>query len=144
LGKTAEIVCKIDHKTPFEGTAKAHLFGLPNKATAPELEFTKETQELSFPITIDPQSPVGKQKGVGCQVVITQNDEPICQNVGATELRIDPASPPKPEKKADAAQAAAKEKEVGNDAKAPEQRLSRLEKLRVEAQQKPSDKAPEN
>jgi hypothetical protein len=145
LGKTVEIVCKIDHKTPFEGTAKAHLFGLPNKATAPELEFTKDTQELSFAVAIDPQSPVGKQKGVGCQVVITQNDEPICQNVGATELRIDPASPPKPEKKADAAQAeTANEKSAGKDAKAPEQRLSRLEKLRVEAQQKPSEKTPEN
>ena len=116
LGKTAEIVCKIDHKTPFEGRAKAHLFGLPNKVSAPELEFTKETQELSFPVTIDPQSPVGRQKGVGCQVVIMQNDEPICQNVGATELRIDPASPPKPQTTMDAAQAApAKEKDAGKD-----------------------------
>ncbi len=144
LGKTAEIVCKIDQKTPFEGTAKAHLFGLPNKATAPELEFTKETQELTFPITIDPQSPVGKHKGIGCQVVITQNDEPICQNVGATELRIDPATPPKPEKKADGAQAAVNDKDAGKDKKSQGQHLSRLEKLRLEAQQKISEKATDN
>ena len=99
LGQSANIVCKIDQKTLFEGKAKAHLFGLPNKATAPELEFTRETKELTFPVAIDLQTPVGKQRGIGCQVVITKNDEPICQNVGTTELRIDPVSQSKTVKK---------------------------------------------
>jgi hypothetical protein len=107
--------------------AKAHLFGLPNKVTAPELDLTNDTQALTFPITIDPQSPVGRHKGIGCQVVITQNDEPIAQNVGSTELRIDPASP-KPEKKTASAP------QVGG---AQVQQLSRLEKLRLDANQDP-------
>jgi len=104
------------------------LFGLPNKATAPELEFTKDTAELTFGVALDQQSPVGRHKGVGCQVVITQNDEPICQNVGTTELRIDPASAPKPETKA-----------ATGEAPRPEQRLSRLERLRLEAEQKAAE-----
>jgi hypothetical protein len=137
LGQTAEIVCKIEHKKEFNGTAKAHLFGLPNKVTAPDLELTKDTTELTFPVSIDPASPVGKHKGIGCQVVIVEHDEPISQNVGSTELRIDPASPPKPVAQASVA--------AGNDAavaaaKVLEKHLSRLEKLRQEAEQKTAEK----
>jgi len=125
LGQSAQVVCKIQHTTPFEGTAKAHLFGLPNKVTAPELDLTNDTETLTFPISIDPQSPVGRHKGIGCQVVVTQNDEPITQNVGSTELRIDPASPAKPDKKPS----------QSGGAGAQVQQLSRLEKLRIEANQ---------
>jgi hypothetical protein len=133
LGQTAEIVCKIEHKKDFDGTAKAHLFGLPNKVTAPDVELTKETTEITFPVTIDPTSPVGKHKGIGCQVVITEHDEPISQNVGSTELRIDPASAHKPAKTAAGAAAA-------QTAKPAEQHLTRLEKLRQEAEQKTAGK----
>src|SRR5262249_17211585 len=126
-GQTADVVCKIRHITPFEGTAKAHLFGLPNKVTADELEFNNDTAELTFPVKIDPESPLGRQKGIGCKAVVTKNEEPIPKNVGTTELRIDPAPPPKPETKTD---------QPSTAAKPPEKRLSRLEKLRQEAAQK--------
>jgi Bacterial pre-peptidase C-terminal domain len=131
LGQTAEIICKIEHKKDFDGTAKAHLFGLPNKVTAPDVELTKDTTEITFPVTIDPTSPVGKHKGIGCQVVITEHDEPISQNVGSTELRIDPASAPKPAKTNAA---------TAQTAKPAEQHLTRLEKLRQEAEQKMAGK----
>jgi Bacterial pre-peptidase C-terminal domain len=133
LGQTADIVCKIEHKKDFDGTAKAHLFGLPNKVTAPDVELTKDTTEITFPVSIDPTSPVGKHKGIGCQVVITEHDEPISQNVGSTELRIDPASAPKPAKTAGGAATA-------QTAKPAEQHLTRLEKLRQEAEQKMAGK----
>ncbi|HEY2881352.1 MAG TPA: PPC domain-containing protein, partial [Pirellulales bacterium] len=141
-GQTAEIVCKLQQTTPFEGTAKVHLVGLPNKATAPELEFTKETQQLTFPVAIDPQSPVGRHKGIGCQAIIVQNDEPICHNFSGIELRIDPASAKKPEKKPDAVASAAgsSASPAVDNAKAAAPSMSRLEKLRVEAQQKGADK----
>ena len=131
LGQTAEIVCKIDHKKDFDGTAKAHLFGLPNKVTAPEVELTKDTAEISFPVTIDPASPVGRHKGIGCQVIITEHDEPILQNVGSTELRIDPASAKKVVKTATGGAQAAKPAEKG---------MTRLEKLRQEAEQNKAEK----
>jgi hypothetical protein len=134
VGQTAQLVCKIQHTTPFEGTAKAHLFGLPNNVTAPELDLTNDTQTLTFPVAIDPQSPVGRHKGIGCQVVITQNDEPIAQNVSSTELRIDPVSPPKPEKKT------ASMSQAGG---AQVQQLSRLEKLRLDANQSPAESKAE-
>lgn len=125
-GQTAEIVCQVKHNAPFEGAAKATLFGLPNKVTATEVDLTKDATELVFPVKIDAESPVGKHKGVGCQVVITQNGEPICHNVGLTELRIDPPSPPK----------ATAKTETAKPAEPKQKQLSRLEKLRAESQQK--------
>jgi hypothetical protein len=123
-GQSAEIVCQVKQNAPFEGTAKATLFGLPNKVTAAELDLTKDATELVFPVKIDAESPVGKHKGVGCQVVITQNGEPICHNVGLTELRIDPPNPAK----------AAGKNEAGKPAEPKQKQLSRLEKLRAESQ----------
>jgi hypothetical protein len=124
-GESAEIVCKVKQITPFEGVARATLLGLPDKVTAAEMDLTKDATELVFPVKIDPASPAGKHKGVGCQVIITQNGEPICHNVGTAELRIDPPSP-------------AKTAKTGATKPDPPQskQLSRLEKLRAEAQQK--------
>jgi hypothetical protein len=97
---------------------------------ANEMELTKDAAELVIPVKIDAESPVGKHKGIGCQVVITQNGEPICHNVGTTELRIDPPSPQKAKPMSEQAAAPAEP--------SPKQ-LSRLEKLRAEAQQKPAN-----
>ena len=58
-GQPAEIVCQVNHNRPFEGAAKATLVGLPTKVTTTELEFTKETKELVFPITTEKDSPAG-------------------------------------------------------------------------------------
>jgi hypothetical protein len=126
-GQTAEVVCQVKQITPFEGAAKASLLGLPNKVAADEIELTKETTQLVFPLKIDAESPVGKHKSVVCQVVVMKDGEPICHNVGTTELRIDPPSPPK---------TAAKTEPMPKPAEAPPKQLSRLEKLRAEAKQK--------
>ncbi len=96
-GKPTEIFCKISTSTPFEGNAKVKLLGLPNKVSAPEMEFNKDTKELVFKIATEPASPEGRHKNVFAQVVITQNNEAVVHaNVGRTELRIDkPLPPPK-------------------------------------------------
>ncbi|HZU35307.1 MAG TPA: PPC domain-containing protein [Gemmataceae bacterium] len=128
-GKATEIFCKIQQNTPFPGKAKVQLLGLPNKVTAPVLEITKDTKELAFKVTVDKTSPAGQHKNLFCQVVITQNGEPIVENTGGTELRIDVplkvAAAPKP-------QAAAKPE----PAKPMQKRLSRLEQLRLEQQER--------
>ena len=64
---------------------------------------------------------------------MTQHDEPILHNLGSSTLRIDVPLPPKPNAPAAApVQVAAAPKPVA----APAKPLSRLEKLRLEAQQK--------
>jgi hypothetical protein len=132
-GKTTEIFCKVQQSTPFEGKAKVTLLGLPNKVTAPVMEITKDTKELAFKLTIDKTSPPGQHKNLFCQVVITQHGEPLVQNVGGTELRIDVPLRSRPSAPAPAKVAA---KPMPQPQKPPEKRLSRLEQLRLEQEER--------
>ena len=134
-GKSTEILCKIETTTPFEGNATVKLLGLPNKVTAPDLQFNKDTKELVFKVTTDPTSPPGRHKNVFAQVVIPQNNEEVVHaRLGTTELRIDkPLPPPKDKpKEAPKPQPVAKKEEPKKEAP----RLSRLEQLRLEAKKR--------
>src|SRR5262249_47755950 len=88
-GKTAEIFCKVQQNTPFAGSAKVQLLGLPPKVTAPDAMIANDTKEFSFKLSIDKASPAGTHKNLFCQAVIMQNGEPIVHNLGSGELRID-------------------------------------------------------
>jgi hypothetical protein len=134
-GKATDLFCKIQHNTPFAGPAKVKLVGLPPKVTAPDLDITKDTKELAFKLTLDKTSPPGQHNNLFCQVMIVQNGEPILHNVGGTQLRIDVPLPPKANEapKPAPAPAAAKPAE---SAKPPEKRLTRLEKLRLEQEER--------
>ncbi|MCA9174498.1 MAG: PPC domain-containing protein [Planctomycetales bacterium] len=133
-GKPTQIYCKLNQLTPFEGEAKVVLLGLPPKTTTTELTFTKETTELSFPITVDPASPVGKHKNLICRVTLLEQGEPVVGTAGVTELQIDqPLPPPKdtpPQPKVAAAPTPKPEPKP-----ATEKPLSRLEKLRQAARE---------
>ncbi|MEO8495329.1 MAG: PPC domain-containing protein [Planctomycetota bacterium] len=143
-GQEAQIYCKLTINTPFEGTAKAELIGLPNKVTSVPLEFTKDTKELTFPVTTDATSPAGKHKSILCQVTIPENGEVVVATAGTVELQIDvplpaPAQPaPMPAPVAAAAPAvAAPAAPVAVVAKP----LTRLEKLRLAAEERKKAKA---
>jgi hypothetical protein len=94
-GKQTQLFCKVAVTTPFEGKAKVKLLGLPAKVTTTDLELTKDTKELAFPITADKTSPAGKHGGIFCQVIIEKGGEFITLSTGGTELRIDVPLPPK-------------------------------------------------
>jgi hypothetical protein len=153
-GEEAQVYCKLNHHTPFEGEAKVELLGLPAKvSTIESLGFNQQTGELTFPVTTVADSPVGKHKGLFCQVTIVQHGEPIVSRAGGTELQIDkplpppveqPAAPapekpapekPAPEKPAPEKPAPEKKVEVAQKEEPP-QPLSRLEKLRLAYQQR--------
>lgn len=124
-GKPVEVVAKIEQKTPFEGPAKIKVVGLPAGVASQELEFTKDSPEIVFPVTVDAKSPTGQHKSLFCQFVIQQNGEPVIHKSGfGGVLRIDPPPPPsaKPVAKAPEKKAAAP----------ATKRLTRLEKLRLE------------
>jgi hypothetical protein len=134
-GKPTEIFCKITTSTPFEGNAKVQLLGLPNKVSAPEMEFNKDTKELVFKVATDPTSPEGRHKNVFAQVVVPQNGESVVHaRAGTTELRIDkPLPPPKDKPKEEPKKEVAKKEEPKKEEPT---RLSRLEQLRLDAKQK--------
>jgi hypothetical protein len=133
-GKATDLFAKVSVQTPFEGTAKVQLVGLPPKAVAPDVEITKDTKEIAFKVTADAASPAGQHKNLFCQAVIVENGEPILHAVGGTELRIDVPLPPKPDAPPPAA-AVAEAKPAEPAAPAPK-RLTRLEKLRLESEER--------
>ncbi len=137
-GQETEIAVEVSLLKDLKAPAQVTLLGLPHKVTAEPLQITPETKELVFKVKTATDSPEGNHKNVFCQVTVTENNEPIIHaRLGNSELRIDKPLPPKPSAApmpAPAAVAAA----PAAPAPAPpaEKRLTRLEKLRLEAQQK--------
>lgn len=128
-GKPTEMLCKIEYNSDFDGKATVKLIGLPVKATAPDLEIAKGTNELVIPVTTDKTTPAGKHR-VFCQVIARINGEVLTQNTGGSELRVDVPLPPKPVAKTPpppvkAATPAPPKKEEPK-------RLTRLEQLRLD------------
>ena len=130
--KEVDMAIKVAKSVDFPGEAQVTLVGLPNKVTTNVKQITKDTTDLIFHLKTDKVSPAGNHTSLFCQVVVTQNGEPIVHNLGSGTLRIDVPLPPKPNAPAPApAQVAAAPK----PAAAPAKPLSRLEKLRLENKQ---------
>lgn len=128
--KNTSMLAKIENLHPFEGPATVELLGLPHGATCPNLTFTRDQTELTFPITVAADAKVGKHNGIFCRVNVPENGATILhQTAMNSTLRIDAPSPapvataePKP----------APEKPAEPQAKS-EKPLSRLEQLRQRA-----------
>jgi len=82
-GDSPKLICKLDHKKPFEGKATLKLMGLPDKITAPEVEITAEDKEAVFELKIDPKCPFGSHKQLFCAGEIKANSQSIPHNIGA-------------------------------------------------------------
>ncbi len=135
-GKGGEVICKLDLAKPFEGKAKATLQGLPAKATAPTVELSKDQTEIHFPITTTGETPTGQHKQLFCYLEIPEAGAVIPHNVGhGGVLRID-APPPAPKNPEPMPVAENKPAAPPAANEPPPKQLSRLEKLRLEAQKK--------
>lgn len=133
-GKEGEVICKLEHSQAFAGKAKVVLQGLPAKAETQAIEITKDQTEIHFPVTTTAETPGGQHKQLFAYIEIPEAGSVIPHNVGhGGILRIDPPPPapttPAPEVAAASPATAAAPEPV---AAKP---LSRLEKLRLEAQQ---------
>jgi hypothetical protein len=133
LGAETELVVKLETPQPFEGNAKVQLLGLPNKVTTVPAEFNKDAKELVFKVKAEADAPQGVNKSLFCQVVVTENGEPIIHNIGTGQIRVDKPLPPKAA--APVAQAAPMPAPAAAPA-APAKRLTRLEQLRLEQEQR--------
>jgi hypothetical protein len=140
-GQEVDLGVKIEKAADFPGEAKATLLGLPNKVTAEPVSITKDSTDMVFHLKTGASSPAGEVKNLFCQVVITENGEPIVHNLGAGRLRID-----RPFSLARHTSAVAKAAgtSVPSAPDHPSKVLSRLEKLRLENSEraKPSTRRP--
>ena len=134
-GKETDMAVKVVKAVDFPGEATVTLIGLPNKVTTDVKKITKDTADLVFHIKTDKTSPAGNHQNLFCQVVITQNGEPIVHNLGTGQLRVDVPLPPKPNAPAPAPAPAAAPV-VTKAVAAPPKPLTRLEKLRLESMER--------
>ena len=134
-GKETDLIVAVNKAVDFPGEAKVTLVGLPNKVTTDVKGITKDTKELIFRVKTDKASPAGNHQNLFCQVVVTREGEPIVHNLGSGQIRIDVPIPPKVQAAPPAPVAAtpAPAPKPADPAPAPEKRLTRLEKLRLEA-----------
>jgi hypothetical protein len=131
-GQPTDLVCKVQHLAPFDGPAKVKLIGLPTKVTTTEMEITKDTKEFAFKLTTAADSPPGQHKNLFCELVVIKNGEPILHRLGGGELRID-----KPIPKTVAVTPTPMPMPMPmQPAKPPEKRLTRLEQLRLEQEER--------
>jgi hypothetical protein len=137
-GQETDLVVGVNKAVDFPGEAQVTLIGLPNKVTTDVKKITKDTKEIIFRVKTDKVSPAGNHQNLFCQVVVSQEGEPIVHNLGSGQIRIDVPLPPKPKPAAPAPVAAAPTPapKPAEPAPAPEKRLTRLEKLRLEAQER--------
>ena len=126
---------KVENAKPFEGNATIQLIGLPNKVTTTPAEFNKDTAELIFKVKAEADAAPGISKNLFCQVVVTESGEPIIHNIGSGQLRVDKPLPPKVAPMPVAAAAPMPQPAVPVAA-APAKRLTRLEQLRLEQEQR--------
>ena len=134
-GAESELVVKLETPKPFEGNATVQLLGLPNKVTTTPAEFNKDAKELIFKIKAEADAPPGLNKSLFCQVIVTENGEPVIHNIGTGQIRVDKPLPPKVAPAAPVAQAAPMPMPEPAAA-APVKRLTRLEQLRLEQEQR--------
>ena len=143
LGQETEIVAEISVLKDLAAPAKVELLGLPHKVTTDPMEITKDTKELVFKIKTATDSPAGNHKNIFCRVIVTENEEQITHSrVGVTELRVDkplpkPVAAPPPKKE--------EPKVVKKEEPKPPvvKRLTRLQKLRLEAKKQAAGSAGE-
>jgi len=133
-GKPTSVVVHLENKTKFDGKAEIKLLGLPRNATASDMQISADDKQVVFNVNTAADTPVGQHGSLFCQVTVMKNGEPVVHSLGrGGVLRVDAPPPPKkgePPKPA-VAQAAPQ------PAAAPEAKpLSRLEKLRLDAEQK--------
>lgn len=136
-GKETEIAVEVQILKELKTPAEVVLVGLPHKVTAEPLKITPETKELIFKVKTAADSPEGNHKNVFCQVTVMENNEPILHaRLGNSELRIDKPLPMPTAAPAPAQMPVAAAAPAAAPAPPAEKRLTRLEKLRLEAQNK--------
>lgn len=126
--ENVDILADFEAVREFEGEADVQIFGLPAHATTEVVKATKGTENLAFPVAVSEKTPVGQHKNLFCTVTVMKNGEPIVHRVGTGgTFRVDPKPKEAPKKPAE-------EKVVAKN-EPKEKPLSRLEQLRLEAQQ---------
>ena len=96
-GQSAEIVCQLEHHSPFEGTATAKILGLPPNVTvvgdddSDSISFDADAKEIRFKVATNDKSPIGKHTSMFCQFLIPKNGQQMVSKAASCTLLIRPS-----------------------------------------------------
>ncbi|MCE9561995.1 MAG: PPC domain-containing protein [Planctomycetes bacterium] len=90
-GKTATLVCKLNHLQSFEGTATATLARLPRGIELVEAtkQITSKDKEVTFTLRATGDALVGNYQGIVLDLTVTDNGQSVRQLSGSGVLRVD-------------------------------------------------------
>jgi hypothetical protein len=90
-GKTAELVCNINHLQPFTGKARATLARLPRgvELVEPVREITSNDKQVKFTLRATRDCLVGNYRGFALDVTVVENGQEVRQLSGYGIMRID-------------------------------------------------------
>lgn len=96
-GKTAQIVCKLNHLKPFQGKAKATLTRLPRgvQLVEPQREISSEDKTVEFTVLATEDCLVGSYQGLALDVTVFEDGQAMRQLSGSGMLRIEPERGPR-------------------------------------------------
>ena len=81
----------LDHRNPFEGEAELELLRLPSGVTAEKVTVKAGDETATLRLTAAKDARIGRHRGVGCQVLLTVEGEPVRYSQGYVDLSVDPA-----------------------------------------------------
>jgi hypothetical protein len=82
-GQEAKLVCKLDQRKPFEGKARVHLRGLPDKITASDAEISSSDKEVVIQLHVDPTTTLASYRNFLCAADVIHNGQVIPHNLAA-------------------------------------------------------------
>ncbi len=92
-GSSATLTVNLQQLKPFEGKAKVHLLGLPERISARDQEITSRNAKVCFELAVDRKCSLGSFRNLFCAVEIPANGQTIPHTIAAGGiLRIVPAS----------------------------------------------------
>ena len=91
-GEQKRYVWSVQQKSPFEGTARVRLLGLPKGVSVLEQfpVLTHTSKEIAFNIQATDEALLGSVRGMSCEVIVQAGGQEIRQRTGSGTLRIDP------------------------------------------------------
>ncbi len=100
-GKTATLVCKLNHLQAFQGKARATLARLPRgvELVEPNREITSADMEVTFTLRATPEALVGNYQGIVLDLTVIDNGQSVRQLSGSGMLRVDVERAPKTKSK---------------------------------------------
>ena len=91
-GQTVEMTVGLTQRHRFEGNAELQLIRLPSGVTAEKSSVTADGESAVFQLKVAEDARLGRHRGVGCQVQLHIEGEPVRYSQGYVDMFVDPAA----------------------------------------------------